>query len=178
MKKAFKIFFLIVLSIVLVVSFAGCFKASINENPPSENGSINPPVNGEQPKPGNGPTNGNGNQDEPKAYDGVTVKVIKTDYPAQIESYLQENQAKETQQAFNIDNRTYIVLTMGEKTSGGYAIELKDLVLGDGSLKVYVKYRVPGKDDATTAVITYPSLVIETDKIYEGHYEIAYEIEK
>ena len=168
MKKAFKVFFLIALSIVLVVSFGGCSKPPITEKPPGQNGNTNPPANGEQP----------GDGDEPKEYNGVTAKVIKVDYPTQIESYLQENQAKETQQAFNIDNRTYIVLTMGEKTSGGYAIELKDLVLGDGSLKVFVKYIVPGKDDITTTVMTYPSLVIETDKIYEGHYEIEYEIEK
>ena len=83
---------------------------------------------------------------------------------------------EETQNAFNINNRTYIVMTMGEQSTGGYSIELQDLVLKDSGLHVYVKYQRPGEVAAT--VITYPTLVVETDGIYEGHYEIVYHIER
>lgn len=169
MKKTIKVLLLMALSVVLAVSLAGCSKENLNDKPgendpkggSSQNGSIDPADNSQQ-----------------KDYNGVTARVLSSDFPTQIETYLLENKLNETQQAFNIDNRTYIVLTMGEQTSGGYAIELQDLVLGDGTLKVFVKYVKPGKDDMTATVMTYPSLVIETDKIYEGHYEIEYEIEK
>lgn len=155
MRKSLKVFLLIALGILLVVSLAGCSGI-------------------DKPQAGYFPQNGS---DEPKEYNGVTGKVLAQGYPAEIENYLDENKLKETQQAFNINNQTYLVLTMGEQTSAGHAIELKDLVLGDGTLKVFVKYVKPGKGDIVATVMTYPSLVIETDKIYEGHYEIVYDIE-
>lgn len=153
MKKTLKVFLLVTLSIMLAVSFVGC--AGAND--------------------GDSPQNGSG---DPKEYNGVTGKVLTQGYPAEIEKYLDENKLKETQQAFNINNQTFIVFTMGEQTSAGYAIELKDLVLGDGILKVFVKYVKPDKGDIVATVMTYPTLIIETDKIYEGHYEIVYDIEK
>ncbi len=163
MRKSLKVLLLSALSILLVVSLIGC-STGANDKPPVDD---NPPA-------GDSPQNGSS---DPKEYNGVTGKVLTQGYPTKIENYLEENKLKETQQAFNIDNRTYLVLTMGEQTSAGYAIELQDLVLGDGTLKVFVKYVKPGKDDIVATVMTYPSLVIETDDIYEGHYEIAYDIE-
>ena len=65
---------------------------------------------------------------------------------------------------------------MGEQSSGGYAIKLKYLILKDGALNVFVEYEKPG--EIATTVMTYPSLVIETDGIYEGHYEIIYHIQR
>lgn len=113
-----------------------------------------------------------------KEWEGVRGKVIKESYPAEIVKYLEDNMKKETQQAFNINNRTYLVLTMGQQPSAGHSVELKNIILKDGTLKVLVKYEKPGKNDMVAEVITYPTLVIETDDIYEGHYEILYEIEK
>ncbi|KUO65787.1 MAG: hypothetical protein APF84_00585 [Gracilibacter sp. BRH_c7a] len=171
MKKTLRVCLLIVLSILLIVSLGGC-SSGINDKPPVED---NPPAGDS----GHGdPVGGDDGNNEPKDFNGVTAKVLSQGYPAEIEKYLENNKTKETQQALNINNRTYIVLTMGEQTSGGYTIELKDLVLEDGILKVFVKYVKPGKDDMVATVMTYPSLVIETDKIYEGHYEIAYDIEQ
>jgi hypothetical protein len=118
---------------------------------------------------------------EPKdavEWDGVQGKVLTGDYPKEISAYLEENKEKETQQALNINNRTYIVMTMGEKSSAGYQIQLIKVSLQDGTLMVEAKYQKPAKDEQTATVMTYPSLVIETDDIYEGHYLIDYVIEK
>lgn len=67
---------------------------------------------------------------------------------------------------------------MGEQRSGGYSIMLKAMTLKDGKLVINASYIKPGKDDNVSMAITYPHLVIETDKIYEGHYEIDYQIQK
>lgn len=181
MKKTMKVFLITVLSIILVVSLAGCSTGADNkplvDNSP-KGGQVNNPDDNKGTEPAGDPSDEGVKKDEPIDFNGVTAKVMTQGYPAEIEKYLDENKMNETQQAFNINNRTYIVLTMGEQTSGGYAIELKDLVLADGALKVSVKYIKPGKDDMVATVITYPSMVIETDDIYEGHYEIEYDIEQ
>ncbi len=173
MKKPIRLILISILGVLVVLSLTGCSLGgsnSSNTNPVKDEAANNPTDKGQQ-----------GNNLDPsglKQWDGVKGKLLTENYPEQITKYLDENKAKETQQAFNINNKTYIVMTMGEQNSAGYLIELKDLVLKDGVLKVFVKYEKPGKDDIVATVITYPSLVIETDDIYEGHYEIQYEIEK
>ncbi len=134
----------------------------------------NSPSTGTQPDQ----TGNNISPNDLKQWDGVKGKIMTSNYPSEIAEYLEDKQQNERQQAFNINNRTYIVMTMGRQSSSGYQIELKDIVLKDGTLTVEVKYEKPGKDDNALTVITYPSLVIETDDIYEGHYLIKYDIEK
>lgn len=165
MKKNRGKFLIIILSLLVALSLAGCAAGGKGAD---NNSKENPPVVS-QP---------NINPDELKQWDGVKGKILAENYPADITKYLDDHKEKETQQAFNINNKTYIVLTMGQMPSAGYQIELKDIILKDGALKVFVKYEKPGNNDIVATVITYPTLVIETDDIYEGHYEIQYDIEK
>lgn len=166
MTKSLKIILITLLCILVAFSLTACSGSKI-------------PVTGEnEPVSSDEQTGKNLGQDDQKQGDGVIGKIITDNYPSEITKYLEANKKKETRQAFNINNRTYVVLTMGQQPSAGYSLELKDLILKDGALKVFVKYEKPMKDAAVATVITYPSLVIETDDIYEGHYEILYDIEK
>lgn len=140
-----------------------------NQGKDSDQGSEPPGQGGDQPV---------SNQDELRQWEGLKAKVINDNYPAEISRYLETNREKETQQSLNVNNKTYLVLTMGQKPSAGYGIDLKDLSLKDGTLNVQVKYIQPGKNVNVATVITYPSLVIETDDIYEGHYLIEFDLEK
>lgn len=168
MNGYFRALIIAVMCGMLIFSLGGCTPAESKENPPAQVGE-----NDELEQNDN-----ENNNNELKQYDGVKARIINENYPVEIETYLEDNKNQETQQAFNINNRTYLVLTMGEKPSAGYAVELKDLVLKDGYLKVFARYIKPGKDEIVATVITYPYLVIETDDIYEGHYEIEYELQK
>jgi len=124
-------------------------------------------------KSGQGGQTGTGKQ-----WEEVKGKILTEGYPAEISSYLEANKTKETQQAFNINNKTYLVLTMGQRPSAGYHIELTKLGITDGKLIVQAEYVKPKPDELVATVITYPSLVIETDDIYEGHYSIEFVIDK
>lgn len=194
MKKSLNKSIIMFICLILVVSLMGCStsntaatgpkaeqggKAGDNSQTPDKPAGNTDKQTSGNTSPGKGGDEGqNVKPGELKQWDGVKGKILTDDYPAEINKYLTDNQSKETQQAFNINNKTYIVLTMGQKPTAGYLIELKDMSLKDGALKVFVKYEKPGKDDMAAEVITYPSLVIETDDIYEGHYEILYDIEK
>lgn len=179
MKKSLKILLITMLCLIVVFSLTGCSasgkEANANPNPnPQTDNNNTPPPKGDEPVKNSGSTG----QEELKQWDGVKGKIITDNYPVEVTKYLEDNKAKETQQAFNINNRTYLVLTMGQQPSAGYTIQLKDLILKDGALKVLVKYEKPRKDEMVATVLTYPSLVVETDDIYEGHYEIVYDIQK
>ena len=168
MRGYFKILIIAIMSGMLIFPLGGCTPAESKENPPAQVGE-----NDELEQNDN-----ENNYNELKQYDGVKARIINDNYPVEIDKYLEKNKNQETQQALNINNRTYLVLTMGKQSSAGYAVKLKDLVLKDGYLKVFARYIKPGKDKIVATVITYPYLVIETDDIYEGHYEIEYELEK
>jgi len=175
MKKTLKIILIVMLCSLIILAFGACAKNAEkpNDNPGSKVEENNEDLSPDQDNPGSG---NDETSDEPDTGTKVAGKILTDNYPLEINNYLEENKMEETQNAFNINNRTYIVMTMGEQSTGGYSIELQDLVLKDSGLHVYVKYQRPGEVAAT--VITYPTLVVETDGIYEGHYEIVYHIER
>ncbi|NLI91930.1 MAG: protease complex subunit PrcB family protein [Peptococcaceae bacterium] len=172
-----------IIGLLIIFTLAGCSSTgkAVNSNSQgdvSQKTEDKPQVNpggGDAP---NAQTGKNVDQNALKQWEGVKGRIITDHYPAEITKYLEENKTKETQRAFNINNKTYLVMTMGQQPSAGYQIELKNLALKDGTLRVSVKYEKPLKNDIVATVITYPSLIIETDDIYEGHYEIKYDIEK
>lgn len=190
MRTPLRIFVITVLCVLLVFSLSGCFasgkteNANSNPNPLVDNNEKNgdsdiiPDKAGDEPVSNEEQAGKNPGLDDQKQGDGVKGQIINDNYPSEITKFLEDNKKKETQQAFNINNKTYLVLTMGQQSSAGYSIELKELILKDSALKVYVKYQRPKKDAVVATVLTYPCLVIETDDIYEGHYEIFYDIEK
>ncbi|NLP43025.1 MAG: protease complex subunit PrcB family protein [Peptococcaceae bacterium] len=182
MKNTIRYFLIMILSIVLVISVTGCSFGSNSDADSAANGqqgNVEEPSGNSEIEAGNGDDVDDKQQTEEEELiegDKVQHQVLTDSYPVEINNYLEKNKVAETQQAFNINNRTYLVLTMGEQSSGGYAIKLKDLILKDGALNVFVEYEKPG--EIATTVMTYPSLVIETDGIYEGHYEIIYHIQR
>jgi len=173
MKKTSKVLLIMMLCALIILTFGACTKNSAQPNgePNVSHGSETEQNNEELSSDQDGQDNSGSGDDQANDESGsgskVAAKVLTDNYPLEISNYLEENKAKETQRAFNVNNKTYIVLTMGEQSTGGYSIELKDLVLRDSGLHVYVKYNKPGEIAAT--VLTYPTLVIETDDIYEGH---------
>lgn len=189
--------FIIMMCILLVFALTACSDGSKddgNQKPPVQDN--NPGDNGETP--GNGgqlPMNedneGNeeNNDEEQKGTDetsdgslqdwgGVKGRILTGDYPQEVEEYIEANKTEESQQALNVGYRTIIVMTMGEKPSAGYGIELKDARLENGVLTISAAYNKPAKGSVVATVITYPTLVLELDDIYLGHYKIEYDIEK
>lgn len=154
------------------------WQAKNNGNGAAEEGDKVPGKGGGTTGSEEGSAGKNVTPDELREWNGVKGKILTGNYPAEVEQYIETNKSRETQKAMNVNNRTYIVLTMGERRSAGYVIELKDVVLKDGILKVFAKYEKPGKNDIVATVITYPTLVLELDDIYEGHYTIEYDIEQ
>jgi hypothetical protein len=165
--------------LIIVFSLAGCSWGSktANMNTPPPGGDQSSQTN---PATGGTPENGekSSGQTAPVQWSGVKGTVLTSDYPAEINKYLEENKTKETQQVLTINNKTYLIMTMGQQSTAGYRIELKSLVLKNGVLTASAKYEKPLPNEAVAAVITYPSLVIETDDIYEGHFAIKFDIEK
>lgn len=60
----------------------------------------------------------------------------------------------------NSQGRTYILVSAGQRTTGGYNMEIVDLTANDTVITIATKLNEPQPDQMTTMVITYPHLLI------------------
>jgi len=55
---------------------------------------------------------------------------------------------------------TYAILSAGERTSGGYSIEIRSVVQGNGQIEILVNLIEPDPDAFTIQVITTPQVIL------------------
>lgn len=58
------------------------------------------------------------------------------------------------------DEKTYLVVTAGEKPTAGYVVEVKEITYDGEQLKVSAHLNEPRPGDVVAQVITYPMLVL------------------
>lgn len=101
----------------------------------------------------------------PVDYDTVYIEELPLDIQMQIDALiLQRGYYKWTTE----DAANYLLISSGEKPTGGYGIEIVSFGDYDGEYKVLVGEGKPGKDAVVPQIITYPYVVIK----YVGDLEI------
>ena len=114
-----------------------------------------------------------------------TQKVVKSDHPlydvllqsdqdgAPIQFYEILSEANEIKMLLSdpdlrnkiddddIETSSYLILNMGEKTSGGYSIGIESVVEEADKIIVTVKEIKPAEGAMTTSVMTYPFAVVK-----------------
>ena len=66
-------------------------------------------------------------------------------------------------------------IAMGEKTSGGYSIEVKEVKIKGDSATIYVTEKSPGKEDIVTDALTYPIVQVKFNKFPSSIKVISYD---
>jgi len=92
-----------------------------------------------------------GNNTDPLVYDGP-----ETDLPPAIHSWLTESLTLFIGQSYSYKGMLYILVTYGEKPTGGYSVEITEVTTGADRVKVNARFREPGKDELVTEAFTYP----------------------
>lgn len=86
------------------------------------------------------------------------------DIPREIETQvLPEYRNLERALACSVDDKIYVVVTRGEKTTSGYSVDIKKMNMNDNKLEVYAAYSDPEEGKAVSQVLTYPYAVAVTD---------------
>lgn len=62
-----------------------------------------------------------------------------------------------------VDDKIYVVVTRGEKTTSGYEVRIDKMVMDNNNLEVYAEYADPEEGKAVSQVITYPYAVALTN---------------
>nr|WP_243153515.1 protease complex subunit PrcB family protein [Senegalia massiliensis] len=76
-------------------------------------------------------------------------------------------QKEERALACKVDDKIYIVVTRGEKNTDGYDVTIQSIEKkknnGKFDLIVYAEYTDPKPDEIVPQVITYPTVIAETE---------------
>ena len=102
-------------------------------------------TNGDEPNNGNN-ENGNGDIVDPNG----------SELPKEIEDWLNSSLAMNLGQSKVYGEDLYILVTYGEKPTGGYNVEITDINVTDESVEVSVNFKAPKEGDMVTQAITYP----------------------
>lgn len=87
----------------------------------------------------------------------------KGDLSERVAAWLEDSLDMFIGQQYRHDGKLYILVTYGEKPSGGYAVEITDLQYEQDRLVVTVNFIEPKKGDMVTDDLTYPYDLIVID---------------
>jgi len=84
------------------------------------------------------------------------TRVEYQDLPSEIQSWIDSSRRQEIVQTKDFEGYTYILVTYGEKPTGGYRVEIKELRKTDDHIEVFVEFQAPAPDQMVTQAFTYP----------------------
>lgn len=91
--------------------------------------------------------------------------------PDEVRQWVEEQKAELGIFPETFGDETFILVSWGERTTGGYAVEVTDVALvGPRRLRLHVRLHEPGSGDAVTQAITYPYALISVRPA--GHYHL------
>lgn len=97
------------------------------------------------------------------------------DAPERVQKWIEKNRNEETKKVFHADGKTYVVIMLGQKSTGGYAVKIDEMQLekivspaskaGEGTVNVTYKVVEPQKGSVNIQVLTYPMAIAEIDGV-------------
>jgi hypothetical protein len=177
-----KIFFLFIVSLILITVslFTGCsiFNRSNSTKPPEEQRQEEKVSEGEitEPEQQMSAEKSRGNTPEEVTPEYEVIEDLDT-LPKKIAETLEHLKRQRGYFVFNpkdyvTGNYLYVLISAGEKPTGGYSINIDSLTLQNNTLKVVIKEQEPDARDGVIQVITYPLVVVKMYDLIEGIYVI------
>ena len=103
--------------------------------------------------------------DKSKLTEGVDYK-INGEFTGQ---YLDISKRGYYIDTLNQPNAPYFyVICMGQKSTGGYSLKIKEVKDVDGKIEIIVEEIVPDESDMVTMAITTPTIIVEFSKYQEN----------
>jgi len=91
--------------------------------------------------------------DEPDEPEEIT---LPDELPSEIQAWIENSQVKFGAQTKVYEEILYVLVTYGEKPTGGFEVEITDIEEKEDKILVTVKFTEPGKDEMVTQALTYP----------------------
>ncbi len=91
--------------------------------------------------------------DEPEEPEDIT---LPDELPSEIQAWIEASQVKFGAQTMVYEEVFYMLVTYGEKPTGGFEVEITGIAEEEDKIVVTVEFTEPGKDDMVTQALTYP----------------------
>lgn len=75
----------------------------------------------------------------------------------------------------NTDNSAIVLISGGERKTGGYGIGLKGISENNGVIEVDYEVISPSKNDIVTQAITYPIMLVKIDNVNNKEIKVKHE---
>lgn len=91
----------------------------------------------------------------------IEYKIITIEEaPKELINWFEENQKQIGNHSISYDGITYVIQTLGQKNTGGYIIEVNNIVEEDAVVFINYNCILPKKNQLVTQIISYPHLII------------------
>ena len=90
--------------------------------------------------------------------------VEENEFPMEVNQWLNSNKEKEGYFVIEEEEHTYVVITRGEKSTGGYSIIVNEIEDQEEWVSIKVEYINPDPMDMVMQIITYPVIVIRMER--------------
>ncbi|UNC93405.1 Gmad2 immunoglobulin-like domain-containing protein [Candidatus Contubernalis alkaliaceticus] len=144
--------FSLIMVLIVSLSLLGMGCESNGDGIPDENPIVN----------GNGSENGNDNEDNNNDHE---EPIDSEKLPEEIEDWLNSSLTMNMGQSRVYEDELYILVTYGEKATGGYEVNITDVNITGESVEVSVDFKAPKEGDMVTQVITYPYALEVIEKV-------------
>lgn len=97
-----------------------------------------------------------------QSYGGASIRFFEIlSEPNEIKMLQNDDTLKHKITASDVQNSNFVILNMGEKTTGGYSIDVENVVETDTNIIVTVKEKIPDPASMVTQSFTFPFCVIK-----------------
>ncbi len=76
--------------------------------------------------------------------------------PAEVELWFEQSKERFAAQTLEHEGILYLLVTYGEKPTGGYDVEITEITEAEDKILVTVHFTEPGEDEVVTQALTYP----------------------
>lgn len=96
--------------------------------------------------------------------------------PDSVREWIQQNQSEKQNNVFHENGKTYVVILLGQKTTGGYKVEIEKIRhieadIGEISNNVVYSVTEPQKGSVNIQVLTYPMALAVLDSNVKGTFQ-------
>ncbi len=87
--------------------------------------------------------------------EGVEV-ILPDQLPAEVEEWIEDSRQEFAGQTYELEGVLYLLVTYGERPTGGYDVEITDIAVQDDKVVVTADFTEPAEDEMVTQALTYP----------------------
>jgi hypothetical protein len=88
--------------------------------------------------------------------------------PEELVDFVNENKMEQGYATYEGKNKSYLLISLGQRNTGGYSLELTNFTIDNGKALFTAKEIIPPSDAFVTQALTYPVLLIELHEEYSS----------